>query len=46
MDHSIGHICHIVQAQESPFDSGATNRVFFTLGRKRSGNKYDAMVTS
>ena len=39
-----GH--NTAQAQESPLDSGATNKAFFILGRKRSGNEYVAMVTS
>ena len=34
------------QAQESPLDSGATNKAFFILARERSGNEYVAMVTS
>ena len=34
------------QEQESPLDTGATNKAFFILGRLRSGNEYVAMVTS
>ena len=39
-----GH--YTAQAQESPLDPGATNKVFLILGRQRSGNEYVAMVTS
>ena len=35
-----------VQAQESLFNTGATNTAVFILGRKRSGSEYVAMVTS
>ena len=33
------------QAQESPLNSGTTNKVFFNLERERSGSEYVAMVT-
>ena len=39
-----GH--YTAQGQESPLDSGATNKAFFMVGRWRSGNDYVAMVTS
>ena len=39
-----GH--YTAQAQESPLDSGATNKAFLLLGRQRSGNEYVTMVTS
>ena len=47
--HSVGvskYGYHKAQAQESPLDSGATNKAFFTLGRQRSANEYVSMVTS
>ena len=47
--HSVGvrkYGHHRAQAQEGLLDSGATNKAFFILGRKRSANKYVAMVTS
>ena len=39
-----GH--YTAQAQESPLDSGATNKAFLLLGRQTSGNEYVTMVTS
>ena len=39
-----GH--YTAQAQESPLDSGATNKAFLLLGRQRSDNEYVTMVTS
>ena len=39
-----GH--YTAQEQESPLDSGATNKAFFILGMLRSGNEYVAMVAS
>ena len=47
--HSVGvneYGHYTAQAQQSPLDSGATNKTFFILGRLRSGNEFVAMVTS
>ena len=47
--HSVGvskYGHHTTQAQESPLDSGVTNKAVFILERKRSANKYVAMVTA
>ena len=47
--HSVGvseYGYYTAQAQESPLDSGATNKAFLLLGRLRSGNEYVTIVTS
>ena len=47
--HSVGvskNRHYTAQAEESVLNSGALNKEFFILGRKRSGNGYVAMVTS
>ena len=47
--HSVGvseYGHYTAQARESPLDSGATNKAFFILGKRRSGKEYVAMVTS